>query len=304
MRFARLLPSFACAALAVSLPVGGAYAQPGEPLQDIEVGSSRIGGPGLTPNERARNAPSAGDESDTALTEETLPKKGDKRRLPGLHKIAGRYARAQMWKDACDRYDQILDENGPEGMDADPAARGYAGLSYLKCGEIDSHAANGADKAEALLKKSERYIKGDYRHAAIRRTMKREAYRTEFAKGNTEKALTIFRAYQAEKADEDERIWMGEELSKIAVAAYNNKDKVALERAMKDCEAVAPLNTEYRRLKEKIDDESQVWTRVITLSVLGLVGVVVLQQLFAWRERARVGEAGRVSGKKNKFLDD
>ncbi len=120
----------------LSLP---AYAQKpgGEPgVQDIQVGSSRVGGPGLTPTERAANA--AADEEEEVLTEETLPPKGNKKRLPGLHKIASRYVRGQMWREACDRYDQIIDEEGAAGMDAAPDAKANAARAFLECAESEA----------------------------------------------------------------------------------------------------------------------------------------------------------------------
>lgn len=273
------------------------------PLADIDVGSRRIGGPGITDAERAQTAREAsGEDDDSTLTEETLPPKGNKKRLPGLHKIAGRYFRAQMWKDACDRYDQILDEEGEPGLDTDPNARKQASRSYLECGEIEYRNAK-FEKAEALLKKSEKYGPSDYRHSAVRRQMKRDTYRGEMQKGNVEKALVAFRAYQSEKADEDERIWMGGELAKLAWAAYNAKDEVGLQRAIADAKSVAPLNTDLRRLEDKIEAERSVFGNMIKTVLGGVVIVALLSGFASWRARARIG--GEVpAGPKNKYLDE
>jgi tetratricopeptide (TPR) repeat protein len=284
------------------------------PLADIDVGSRRIGGPGLTAKEQAvtdwENSP---DEDDSALTEETLPPKGNKKRLPGLHKIAGRYFRGQMWREACDRYDQILEEEGEPGLDTDPKARAQASRSFLECGDAAYHRGE-RDKAETLLKKSEKYGPSDYRHSAIRRQMKRDTYRDEMQKGNVEKALVAFRAYQAEKADEDERIWLGEELSKIAWAAYRAKDEVGMKRAIADAESVAPMNTELRRLKDKLADEGAVIGNIVKWVAAGLLLVGALSLIGRWRGRQSVLAADaavsggksalRLGGKKNKYLDD
>ncbi|MFO0726836.1 MAG: hypothetical protein U1E65_23830 [Myxococcota bacterium] len=282
-----------------------AQAGGGDPgVQDIQVGSSRIGGPGLTPQERAANADSGEDEE--VLTEENLPPKGNKKRLPALHKIAARYVRGSMWREACERYDQIVEEEGPTGMDAPPDAKGYAARAYLECANSEA-AGRKFDKMELYLKKSETYGGSDYRHAAMRRKVKRETYKEEMAKGNTEKALVAFRAYQQEKADEDERIWMGAELTKIAWAAYNAKDEVNLKRAIADADSVAPMNSDLRRLKEKLEDEGSILKQIFSVAAVAVVIAFLATRFFAWRARARVEgmvEGGLGGGKKNKYLDD
>lgn len=288
-----------------------ALAEGDPPLADIEVGSRRIGGPGLTAKEQAvtdwENSP---DEDDSQLTEETLPPKGNKKRLPGLHKIAARYFRGQMFREACDRYDQILEEEGEPGLDTDPNARTQASRSYLECAETAFRGAS-FDKAELLLKKSEKYGPSDYRHSAIRRQMKRDTYRGELQKGNVEKALVAFRAYQAEKADEDERIWFGGELSKIAWAAYHAKDEVGMKRAIADADSVAPMNTELRRLKDKLEAQSSVVGNILKWVLAGTAIIALMTAFTQWRARARVlsadasvGGGLRLGGKKNKYLDE
>ena len=127
------------------------------------------------------------------------------------------------------------------------------------------------------------------------------------AKGNTEKALVAFRAYQAEKPDEDERIWMGAELTKIAWAAYNAKDELNLKRAIADADSVAPMNSDLRRLKEKLEDEGSILKQIFTVSIVAIVIAFIAARFFAWRARAKVEgmvEGGLFSGKKNKYLDD
>ncbi len=301
--------SIAISILLVCCPLAAWAEDP--PLADIEVGSRRIGGPGLTEREQAvtkwENSP---DEDDSALTEETLPPKGNKKRLPGLHKIAARYFRGQMFREACDRYDQILEEDGEPGLDTDPKARPQASRSYLECADTAYHGGN-FDKTEALLKKSEKYGPTDYRHAALRRQMKRDTYRSEMQKGNVEKAMTAFRAYQADKPDEDERIWFGGELSKIAWAAYQAKDETGMKRAIADAESVAPMNTDLRRLKDKLEAEGAVVGNIVKLVLAGAVLLALGTAFSQWRARARVlsadasvGGGGRLGGKKNKYLDE
>jgi hypothetical protein len=280
--------------------------QGGEQLQDIQVGSSRIGGPGLTESERKASA--ADEEDDVELSEETLPKKGSPKRLPGLQKIAGRYYRAPMWKDACDRYDQIIEEYGPgpEGLESHPDGKKQAARSFYQCAEIEFR-NHEYDKTEALLKKSEQLGTSDYRHSGLRRQMKRETFREEMGKGNVEQSLTAFRSFQAEKPDEDERIWVGEQLAKMAWDAYKTKDQMRLQRRMKELEEIAPMNSEYRRLKDQIEGEGAVLGRLVMFGGGGLVLVLLAMKLTQWRSRAKVTdlENGEVRlGRKNKFIDD
>jgi hypothetical protein len=283
-----------------------ARAQEGE-LQDIKVGSSRIGGPGLTEAERKANEYEG--EDDTALTEETLPPKGNPKRLPGLHKIAARYARGQMWKDACARYDQIVEESGDEGMSSNPDAAAYAARAYIQCAEIEFR-NHKFERTEVLLKQSEEYGPSDYRHGGLRRQMKRDTYREEVGKGNWDKALTVFRAYHAEKADEDERIWLGEQLAKREWEAYKAKDDVELQRAIADTESIAPMNAEHRKLKDKIHDEKTGLSRMLMLAVSALALAGFLGLVFRWRAKAKVadmeegGGGGGLFARKNKFIDD
>ncbi|MCC7381880.1 MAG: hypothetical protein IT384_08630 [Deltaproteobacteria bacterium] len=298
------MKSWYASPLILLLPLAAA-AQEGEPLQDIQVGSSRIGGPGLTAAERRANEDVA-DEPE--LTEETLPAKGHPKRVPGLHKIAARYARGQMWKDACDRFDQIMEEAGDEGMRSQPDAAAYAARSYFQCAEIEFR-NHKYDKTEALLKKSEQYGPSDYRHSGVRRQMLRDSYREEVGKGNISKALEIFRKYQSEKADEDERIWIGEQLAERAWSAYRDKDEAALERALADADAVAPMNSELRRLKDRIHTEKTVLGNVAMFTIAGALVALALMQIYRWRARARIaaladGDMAIKSGKRNKFLDD
>src|SRR5574339_410520 len=97
-------PLFLAAALL--LPCAAQAQDDEEGSVDIgDVGSSRIGGPGLTAAEKKWN--SDDEEEEEALTEETLPPVGHKKRIPGLHQLAKQYAGGQMWKDACEKYDQI-----------------------------------------------------------------------------------------------------------------------------------------------------------------------------------------------------
>jgi hypothetical protein len=147
------------------------------------------------------------------------------------------------------------------------------------------------DKAERLLKRSETYGPSDHRHAGIREKMLREGYRKKLSNGDVNGALELYRQAQAKEMNEDERIWMGDELAKRAWTAYNNKDKRGVEDLMAKTEEIAPLNTEHRRLKEKLEFEGSVGSQLGMLAggILALVAAWTL--LSRWRERAKVAKA-------------
>jgi hypothetical protein len=268
-----------------------ARAQNEDPV-DIEVGTKRVGGPGT---EKQRKADDAWDkallEEDTPMTEETLPPKGDKKRMPGLHKLAQQYFGGGMWKDACDKYDQIIDEGGDEALALKPEAKTNAGRAYYECAQI---AFRGADyeKTERILKKSEKYQANAARNQALRHKVKREKFRRLMGNGDVNGAIAIFKEFQAEQPSEDERIWMGEEIAKRAWEAYEAKDKIGTQDLIAKGEDIAPMNTELRKLKDKIKGEGSVLMNVLTYGVLAILVVVLGTQLSKWRGRQKVRRAG------------
>ncbi len=270
-----------------ALIAGEARAQDDEPI-DIEVGSSRIGGPGTQQQRKSDDAWNAAvEEENMPMTEETLPPPGNKKRLPGLHKLAKQYFGGRMWKDACEKFDQIIDESQDAGLETDPDGKKNAARSYYECASI-AFFSSEYDKTEKLLKKSEKYGPSDHRHQGLRRKMARENYRKLMANGDWQGAVEMFKKYQAEEADEDERIWMGEQLATLSWNAYSSKDKIGMKTLMEQTEQIAPMNTEYRKLKEKLEGEDSVLTNALLAGVAALLFVVGWTQFSKWRARARV----------------
>jgi hypothetical protein len=268
-----------------------------------DVGSSRIGGPGLTKEEKAWNA--SADEEDIPLTEDTLPKVGDKKRIPALHKLGKQYSGSQAWKDACEKYDQIETEASVDAIAEDPEGKKSAGKSYVECARI-AFGGDDFDKAEKLLAKSEKLIGSDHRHQGLRRKMMREAYRKKVSDGDISGAVTLFKQFQAQEANEDERIWFGEQLATRAKEAHESKDEVTRNEMMKYLSDVAPMNTEYRKLKDEIDTNKSILGNALMWCGAVVALVLVLGWFTKWRASAKLsGEGGMpVSGKKNKFIDD
>jgi hypothetical protein len=259
-----------------------------------DVGSSRIGGPGLTERERAYNSDEG--EEEEYVTEDTLPPVGHKKRLPSLHKLARQYFGGQQWKDACEKYDTIVAEAGMEGLETVPEAKGNAGRAYLECGRI-AFQVSELDKAEKLLDKSAKLIPSDHRHDAIRRKMLRETYRKKVSDGDIGNAVKLFDQYQAQEKDDDERIWFGERLAERMTDAHKQKDEITRNEMMGYLARIAPMNTDYRRLEEEIDSRGTVLQEAFMFAA-AIVGFIVLWTVFTkWRERAKIGSAGS----KNKF---
>jgi hypothetical protein len=204
--------------------------------------------------------------------------------------LAKQYFGGRMWKDSCEKYDQIVDEAQDEGLTADPDGKKNAARSYLECAQI-AFFSGEYEKTERLLKKSEKYGPSDHRHQGLRRKMQRESYRKQMSNGDWQGALDSFRKYQAEEADDDERIWMGEQLATRTWAAYQSKDKVGMKQLMAAAESVAPMNTELRKLKDKIEGEDAVLTNVLLFGGGAIVLVVGATQFSKWRGKARVKRA-------------
>jgi hypothetical protein len=275
-----------CAALLT--PAAARAQDEEESSPSIDLGSSRIGGPGLTAREQRRVE--SWDEEEEYLTEENIPKPGDKKRLPALHTLASRYVTSKQWQEACTKYDAIESEFGAEGVASMPDGKTLAARAYFYCARA---AANGneADKAEALLQKSEKYGPTSAKHEMIREKLLREEYRKKLSNGDVDGAITLYKKAQAMREVEDERIWLGEELSKRAWEAHDTGDKVAMEGLMRRLEEIAPMNTDYRRLKDKLDAQDNFLKNAITYSGAVVLLLVVGTLLSRWRAKRRVLKA-------------
>lgn len=295
---ARSLPLAALLLLCAS----PALAQEGDDPIDVDFGSARTGGPGATARERA--AVRAMEEEEEYLTEENLPPVGHKKRLPGLHVLAKRAAGGKDWEAACMKYDQIQEEGGEEAMDLHPEAKRNAWRSYLACAERQV-VQESFEKAERLLKKSERFGPADHRHAGLRRKMMQAEYRKAVSAGDIAKAVELFDRYQAAQADEDERIWMGAEIARRAKEAHEAGDKPRRDQLMGYGKRIAPMNTDLRALEDTLAFQENVGKNLGLLAGAALLLVFGFAQFSRWRGRRRVeAAAGGKLGKKNKFLDD
>ena len=279
----RISPIFFMLLGAIVLVPRGTQAQESSP--EIELGSSRIGGPGLTEAERRRVR--AEDQDDGFKTETNIPPPGNKKRLPHLHYLARKYVNGKAFKDACEKYDTIFAEGGMTAIEADEYGKKNAARAYFACGKI-AYAAAEYEKAEKLLAMSERYGPTTPRHLALRLKMKRDEYRKRLANGDVNGALKLFNEAQQENEDEDERIWMGEQLATMAWAAYKGGDKYRTDDLMRKIESVAPMNTEYRKLKDILEAQTGMLGQLLMVAGIA-IGAVVLWNIFAaWRARARL----------------
>lgn len=277
-----------------------ALAQDEESSPDIQLGSSRIGGPGLS--ERERRIVDAWDEPEEYITEENLPDAGSKKRIPSLHILAERYFGGQQWKEACRFYQMILDEAGEEGLDGKDGGRRRAARSFFGCAE-SAFAASDFDAVKSNLEKAERLGLTSGRHDVLRRKVVKERFRKKLLNGDVEGAHRLYDEYQSMgEKDEDERIWFGEQLAERAEAARNEKDDISFKEMMAKLEVIAPLNTKYRALQAEMTGDAALFKNIALVVGAAVALVLLLSLLSQWRARARVGAAGRRS--KNPFLDD
>lgn len=304
---ARLLSGPALTSLVLGLLTAApaALAQEEESSPSIELGSSRIGGPGLTDRERRRVR--SWEEPEEYLTEENLPGPDSKKRLPSLHILAERYAGGQQWKKACRFYDMIREEFGDEGLAArgEGTDRGKMGAAraYLGCAEA-AFVADEFDEVTARLDLAERMGLESGRVDFLRRKVLREQFRQKLGAGDLVSARKLYERYQrAGEPDEEERIWFGERLAEMAKQAKEMKDELSYRDAMAMLEEIAPLNTTYRALRADEAGDAALF-RNIALVVGSAVGaVILLSALSRWRARPRT-ELGGGRRKKNPFLDD
>lgn len=271
---------------------------------DIDFGSTRIGGTGLTESERRASAWEP--EEEEIPTEENIPEIGSKKRLPHLHILAKRYTTGGMWKEACARYEQIIEEGSDEGLASTEDGQKLAAKSFLKCA-ISKASASQEEAAERLLLKSERYYgKSDYRHEGVRRKMLRDQYRKKVLNRDVEGGLVIYKKFQAAANDDRERIWLGDKLSDMAEEAYRLKDKDLMHRYIKFAGEISPRNPVLRRLKKRIYNEE----RAIPIAVGAGVSAVLLALFLAWfgrwRGRRKIEALGGdpLPKKKNKYIVD
>lgn len=289
MKHSRIIPLLLGGALGVApLVPGRARAQDEETSPSIDLGSSRIGGPGLT--DRERKYVKSWDEEEEYLTEENIPKPGDKKRLGALHTLATRYVTSKQWEEACTKYDTIVSEFGMEGVEEAKDGKTFAARAYFYCARTAAN-GNDHDKAEALLTKSEKFAPTTPKHAVIREKMIREQYRKKLSNGDVDGAISLYTKAQGMREDEDERIWLGEELAKRAWEAYDTNDKIAMEGLMRRLEELAPMNPEYRRLKDKIDTQANIFKNAFMYSGAVVLLLAVGTALSKWRARHRVKAA-------------
>lgn len=280
-----------------SVPSASAQEE-GSSSPSIELGSSRIGGPGLS--DRERRIVKSWDEPEEYVTEETLPDKGNKKRLPSLHVLAERYYGGQQWKDTCRFYEMILEEAAEEGLAAREGAQKKAARSFYECARIASSSGD-FEGVETYLGKAEKLGLKSARHDVLRRRVVREQFRSKVATGDMEGAHRLLDKYQSMgEADDDERIWFGEQLAAEAKRALSQKDNITFREMMDKLEVVAPLNTDYRAMKADLSADASLFRNIALVLGVAVGAVVLLSLLSTWRSRARLG----ATKSKNPFLDD
>jgi hypothetical protein len=270
---------------------------------DIEIGSSRrVGGRGITDEDRRRYDRAT--EPDEPLTEANLPGPGEPRRTEGLHTLAERYIGSDMWKEACAKYDLLREEAGDDAIRERDRGALNAGRAYLGCAKR-AYLDGDFDRAEEMLRVSESFIPSSGRHDALRWKMLRDGYREKVGAGDVDGGLEQFRRMQELRTDEDERLWLGEQIAAAAWSAHRKDDDLRRDHLMRLGHEIAPLNVELRRLERQTELTRTVGSNIVLYGVGGFVVVGILTLLSRWRSRARVQSGlARPRRRKNPFLDD
>lgn len=266
----------------------------------IEVGSSRrVGGGGITDEDRARTRAAYAPEE--PLTEANLPPPGDKKRIPSLHELAQRNVGGGLWKDACRFYDMIKAEGGTEAILKHERGKVDGSRSYLNCANA-AFAAGDFDRAEMLLTESEKLL-GDTtsRHRALRWKMLRDQMREKANSGDVDGAVRLHNELQSLKENEDERVWLGEQLARLAWEAHEEGDELRRDHIMGLATDVSPMNTELRRLEDQLTLQGEVLTNIAIYGGAIVLVIIVFGLLSRWRAAARVGVK---RAPRNKFIDD
>lgn len=272
-----------------------------ESSPSIELGSSRIGGPGAGARDRRRVK--SWDAPDEYVTEETLPDKGSRKRIPSLHELAERHYGGQQWKEACRFYGMIIEEGGEDALEAKDGGKAKAARSYFGCAE-DAFSSDDFDAVEKNLTRAEQLGLGGARHDVLRRKVVREQYQAKLGKGDIEGAYVLYQRYQEMgEPDEDERIWYGEQLALNAKRAHELKDDITFREIMSKLEQVSPMNRTYRELREASEGGAELFSNLLLVLGSAVAAVGLLSLLSRWRARARVGSIGG-GGRSNPYLDD
>ncbi len=287
------------AVCAIAMLFGG-VASAQESSVPIELGTSRrVGGEGIT--EEARRRTRAAYAPEEPLTEANLPPPGNRKRIPALHELAQRHVGGSMWKEACRFYDMLEEEGGSEAILSHERGKVDAARSYLGCAKA-AHADGNFERAEARLRQSEALLGNTTsRHRAVRWKMLRDQMRTKANSGDVDGAVRLHSELQALRKNEEERVWLGEQLASLAWEAHEEGDEHRRDHIMQAAESVSPMNVELRRLKDQKNLQGDVLTNILKYGGIGVLVVVVLTLLSRWRATARVGVA---RPKRNKFLDD
>ena len=153
--------------------------------------------------------------------------------------------------------------------------------------------AHEHETAEKRLALSESFGPTTPKHARVRETVLRNRYRKKVENGDLEGALPLFEEAQDMRVDEDERIWLGQQVAEAAWRAYHANDPDALTAWVQRAETIAPLNTDFRRLKDKLREKSAVFRNVIGVMVGVIMFIGLWTGLHRWRSRRLVDRAVR-----------
>lgn len=229
----------------------------------------------------------------TKFNRSSWPPLGDPHRVEHMIRDAETHYRDHNWLNACHIYQQVISEAGIDALNRPLEQRDHAARSFHKCARLAFRAHDDQD-VESYLGNAEKLGLHSIRHEVLRRKLVRRQYHRRLAVEDVDGALSLYTAYQAAgPIDEDERIWLGEQLATRAQKALDIGNRENFLYLMQHLEAISPRNRDFRALKQALkQDQNPI------LSVVGIIGAIVggillLSQITTWIAWLRVYLARR-----------
>ena len=231
---------------------------------------------------------------------EHWPAVGTSERLQRMVLDAETHYKDHNWLSACRIFQLVISESGIEALNSSPEIRDHAARSFHKCARLAFRAHDDQD-VELYLVQAEKLGLHSVRHEVLRRKLVRRQYHRRLAVADIDGALDLYRTYQASgPKDEDERIWLGEQLANRAQEALDTGNQESFLYLMEHLEAIAPRNRDFRALKRAREKKRNPILSAVSIVGISVGGVLLLSGFVTWIAWLRVYLARR----RHPFLKD
>ncbi|MBX2810480.1 MAG: hypothetical protein KTR25_01665 [Myxococcales bacterium] len=223
----------------------------------------------------------------------SLPPLGDPSRPAALLRRAHDSYQSADWLVACEYYQMIIQETGSTPLVNSPQTKERAAQSFHKCARL-VFKVHEDKKVETYLSHAEELGLRSFRHNVLRRKLVRRQYHRSLVNEDIEQAMALYAEYQARGTpDEDERIWLGDQLAQRAREALRHAQQNHFHALMSHLSVIAPQNRDYRDMKSAVDVPQQPLMRALIVTAV-IILVIALFSLFShWSAWAKVARAQR-----------